>query len=95
MSETPITPIKNDLLACGVERLGIFGSYSRGEQTPESDVDVLIKFKPEQKTYDNFDRVYDLLADLFNRKIDLVTEESLSPYFAHEIKRTVQYVSLA
>ena len=95
MSENPIAPIKNDLLACGVERLGIFGSYSRGEQTPDSDVDVLIKFKPEQKTYDNFDRVYDLLADLFNRKIDLVTEESLSPYFAPEIKRTVQYVSLA
>ncbi len=95
MSENPIAPIKDDLLACGVERLGLFGSYSRGEETVESDVDVLVKFKPEQKTYDNFDRVYDLLQELFNRKIDLVTEESLSPYFAPEIKRTVKYVSLA
>jgi len=94
MSENPIASIKDDLLACGVERLGIFGSFSRGEETAESDVDVLIKFKPDQKTYDNFDRVYDLLSDLFNRKIDLVTEESLSPYFAPEIKRTVQYVAL-
>ena len=95
MSENPLAPIKDDLLACGVERLGLFGSYSRGEETAESDVDVLVKFKPEQKTYDNFERVYDLLSDLFNRKIDLVTEESLSPYFAPEIKRTVQYVTLA
>lgn len=94
MSENPVAPIKDDLLACGVERLGLFGSFSRGEETAESDVDVLVKFKPEQKTYDNFDRVYDLLSDLFNRKIDLVTEESLSPYFAPEINRTVQYVSL-
>ncbi len=95
MSDNPVAPIKDDLLACGVERLGLFGSFSRGEETTESDVDVLVKFKPEQKTYDNFDRVYDLLTDLFNRKIDLVTEKSLSPYFAPEIKRTVQYVSLA
>jgi len=56
--------------------------------------DVLIKFKPEQKTYDNFDRVYDLLQSLFKRKVDLVTEESLSPHFAPEIMRTVQYVTL-
>ena len=94
MRDNPIALIKDDLLACGVERLGIFGSFSRGEETAESDVDVLIKFRPEEKTYDNFDRVYDLLADLFKRKIDLVTEESLSPHFAPEIKKTVHYVTL-
>jgi len=95
MRKDLITPIKNELLACGVERLGLFGSFSRDEATEESDVDILTTFKPDQKTYDNFDRVYDLLEEVFNRKIDLVTEESLSPYFSPEIKRTVQYVSLA
>ncbi|MGJ8678557.1 MAG: nucleotidyltransferase family protein [Akkermansiaceae bacterium] len=94
MHEQTLAPIKDELLACGVQSLGLFGSFVRGEMTAISDVDVLITFLPGRKTYDNFERVYDALKSLFGRKIDLVTEESLSPHFGPEIKRTVEYVSL-
>jgi predicted nucleotidyltransferase len=38
----------------GVERLGLFGSFVRGEQGPQSYVDLLVRFRPEEKTFDNF-----------------------------------------
>ena len=43
-----------ELIAFGVRRFGIFGSFLRGQQQPESDVDVLVEFEPQHKTFDNF-----------------------------------------
>jgi predicted nucleotidyltransferase len=94
MFETQIAPIKGRLKAAGVRRLGIFGSYSRGEAKPESDVDVLVSFKPEAHTYDNLFDVGEALEEVFKRKVDLVTEEGLSPYLGPDILREVQYVDL-
>lgn len=42
------------LQALGVKRLGLFGSYVRGQQTPASDVDLLVEFEPGKKTFDHF-----------------------------------------
>ena len=42
------------LKALGVKRLGMFGSFARGEQTPLSDIDLLVEFEPGKKTFDNF-----------------------------------------
>ena len=83
-----------EIKAAGVLRLGVFGSFIRGEQTPESDLDVLVEFDPAQKTFDNFMRVSLLLEDLCNRPIDLVTTESLSPYLRPHIVNEVEYVHL-
>jgi predicted nucleotidyltransferase len=35
-----------DLQKLGAERLGLFGSYVRGQQTDESDIDILVELKP-------------------------------------------------
>jgi predicted nucleotidyltransferase len=43
-----------EIKAAGVRSLGLFGSFVRSEQTPESDLDVLLEFDPSQKTFDNF-----------------------------------------
>ena len=40
--------------ALGVERIGLFGSFVRGQQRPESDIDLLVKFEPGKKTFDFF-----------------------------------------
>ena len=38
----------------GVKKLGLFGSFVRGEQHDNSDIDLLVEFDPVQKTFDNF-----------------------------------------
>ena len=42
------------LASLGVLEIGLFGSFARGEQTPESDVDLLVEFTPQQHTFDSF-----------------------------------------
>ena len=94
MFESEISPVRSRLIAAGVSRLGIFGSYSRGEAKPDSDVDVFVDFRPGLKTYDNFIAVGDALEEAFHRKVELVTEKSLSPYMGPKIMREVKYVDL-
>ncbi len=65
----------------GITTIGIFGSVSRGEDTPESDLDIIYSFRPEMDTYDNLLELGDLLEDLFQRKVDLVPEEWMSERF--------------
>ena len=95
MFERDITPIKARLIGAGVRRMGIFGSLARGEARPESDVDVLVAFAPEKRTYDNLDAVALALEEVFARRVDLVTEDALSPYVAPHILREVRYVDLS
>jgi len=83
------------LQALGVKRLGLFGSFVREEQRSASDIDLLVEFQPGKKTFDNFMELSFLLEDLFRRRVELVTTESLSPYLGPHILREVQYVSLA
>ncbi len=65
----------------GITTIGIFGSVSRGEDTPESDLDILYSFCPEMDTYDNLLDLGDFLEDLFQRKVDLVSVEWMSERF--------------
>jgi hypothetical protein len=83
------------LRALGVQRLGLFGSFARDEQGPESDVDVLVEFSPDQKTFDNFMQLAFFLEDLFHRRVELVTPESLSPYLRPHIMDEVEYASVS
>ncbi len=76
----------------GVERIGLFGSYLRGEAGPASDIDLLVEFKYGQKNYKNFIRLAHFLQDLFNTKIDLLTNKALSPYIKPYIIKEVEYV---
>jgi len=79
----------------GVKRLGLFGSFVRGEQRADSDVDLLVEFEEGQKTFDHFIQLSFLLEDLLGRKVELVTSDSLSPHIGPYILREVEYVSLA
>lgn len=78
-----------------MRRCGIFGSFLRGQQQPESDVDVFVEFDPQRKTFDNFMGLVFFLEELFGREVDLLTPESLSPYLGPSILREVEYVSLS
>lgn len=84
---------QNAFKALGVRRLGLFGSFVRGEQTGESDVDILVEFEPGRKTFDNFIQTVFLLEQLLGPQIDVVTPEAISPYLKPHIMREVEYVS--
>jgi uncharacterized protein len=85
---------QQELRQFGVERCGIFGSFVRDREIHDrSDVDILVAFKPEKKTFDNFIQLSFFLEELLGRAIDLVTVESLSPYIGPRILQEVEYVS--
>ncbi len=86
---------QTQLRALGVKRLGLFGSFVRGQQKADSDVDMLAEFEPGQKTFDHFIELSFLLEDLLGRSVELVTPEGLSPYIAPYILKEVEYVSVA
>lgn len=79
----------------GARRIGLFGSFVRGEQHADSDVDLLVEFEAGQRTFDHFIQLSFLLEDLLGRKVELVTPEALSPHIGPYILREVEYVSLA
>jgi len=84
---------KPQLTSFGVNRIGLFGSYIRNEQQPQSDIDILVDFEPEKETFDNFMNLFDYLEKLFaNEKIEVVTVNGLSPYIGKHILKEVSYV---
>ena len=93
--EQQIEEAKSQLIAYGVRSLGLFGSFGRGEQTEDSDIDILIEFSPEAHTFDNFMEISFLLEDLLGRKVDLVTPEALSPHIGPYILREVKRVPIS
>ncbi|RXA21202.1 nucleotidyltransferase [Methanosarcina sp. MSH10X1] len=75
----------------GVKRIGIFGSFARGEEKESSDLDVLVVFEEGQKTFDNYMDLKFYLEDLFGREVDLVTEKALKPQLKDIIMKDVVY----
>ncbi|MEN9520604.1 MAG: hypothetical protein RLZZ381_3192 [Cyanobacteriota bacterium] len=61
-----------------VTRLGIFGSYARGEQTPESDLDILIDYE-QAPTLFQLVELQDYLGKQVGLKVDLVTKNGMKP----------------
>ncbi len=84
---------KTQLTELGIREIGLFGSYVRKENTPASDIDLLIDFEKEKETFDNFMATCDLLENLFaDEKIEIVTKKGLSPYIGPRILEEVEYV---
>ena len=72
-----------------VRKIGLFGSVSRDESVITSDIDLLVDF--EEKSFDNFIDLAFELEDLFNKKVDLVTEKGISPYILPYIQNDIQW----
>ena len=64
--------------------LGLFGSYSRGEQKRNSDVDLLTRFSRRKSLLDHV-RIERELSEIIGVKVDLVTEKSLSSYLVDKV----------
>ena len=71
-----------------VRELGIFGSYSRGEQKKTSDVDILVRFNPDATLFD-FVGLGNYLEEKLKIKVDVVSERGIRPELRSNIVKGV------
>ena len=75
----------------GVRELGVFGSFARNEQRPDSDVDVLVEL--ERETFRDYMGLLGFLETLFGRKVDLVMKDTIKPIIRERVLNETVYVS--
>jgi predicted nucleotidyltransferase len=69
-----------DLRAQGVAHAALFGSVARGEQRPDSDIDIMVELDPEiVVTIFDYVGVKDFIAEMFDAPVDVVSREGLKP----------------
>jgi len=73
----------------GVIKIGIFGSTARGDDRPESDVDLLVELSPDHLTFRNFSALADFLEELYGRKVDLLTVGGIDPLIRQDVESEV------
>jgi predicted nucleotidyltransferase len=69
----------------GLSELWLFGSASRGAETPDSDVDLIYVLRPDAHLGWRIERLNEELEELFGRKIDLVAKRSVHPLVRDEV----------
>lgn len=74
-----------------VKELGVFGSVVRGEETAQSDVDILVEFSSPIGFFD-FIRLEDFLSKLIGKKVDLVSKKALKRVIKDDILKVASYV---
>ena len=78
----------------GVRRIGLFGSFARGDAGPGSDVDVLVEFADPFVTFDRYMDLKFYLEDLFGRRVDLVIRRTLKPRIRGTVEEEAVYVEV-
>lgn len=76
----------------GITSIGIFGSFVRGEQTPYSDIDMVIKMEKNKKNLHSFLSLKRFIEKEIERKVDIGFEYSLKPAIREKIKEQIIYV---
>ncbi|MBF0320794.1 MAG: nucleotidyltransferase family protein [Nitrospirae bacterium] len=91
----PIEILKNnEILIKGkypVKKLGVFGSFARGDDTGESDIDVLVEFTEPVDIFEFID-LKEFLEALLGKTVDLVSIKALKPFLKNKILSEVIYV---
>ena len=73
-----------------VRTIGLFGSYVRGEQREDSDIDLLVEF--DENTYSNFINLIFELEDIFRKEVTVVSEKDLSPYVLPYVLKELEII---
>jgi uncharacterized protein len=80
-----IIKLQNSLRDRGIVKAYLFGSYARGEQTAESDLDLLVDYAPGVSLFDVGALSHDLEQE-YGRRVDLVSQRSARPRFLERIQ---------
>ena len=75
----------------GARKIAIFGSYVRGKEKLESDIDIIVEFS-ERKSLLNLVGIEQELSDAAGMRVDLLTEKSISPYLIDRIKKEMEII---
>lgn len=87
-----LAALKDDLaVRFHVSRIGVFGSVSRGDQTPASDIDILVEFSRPVGFF-TFMELEDFLSDRLGAPVDLVTPDAIKPVMRERIAGETAYV---
>lgn len=76
--------IKKSSESKNIQSLALFGSYARGEEKGDSDIDILVTFR-KPVGYFTLVRIQNELFQFLQRKVDLVTANSLSRYIRETV----------
>lgn len=74
----------------GLKSMAIFGSATRDDFRPDSDVDIMVEFEPDAD-FDYFDLAFDL-ERIVQRKVDLVMRTAVKPHYMEFIQKDLKYV---
>jgi len=83
--------IARELKNQGARKVAVFGSYVRGEERPESDIDIIVEFS-ERKSLLELVRIERELSEFLGIKVDLLTEKSISPYMIDSIREEMEVI---
>ena len=88
-----LSALEGPLRARGIASLALFGSIARGEERPDSDVDVLVDIRPDAR-FSLFDlgAVRNLLEDSLGREVDVTTRKGLAPAIAEQVLAEAEQV---
>ncbi|MBM4166465.1 MAG: nucleotidyltransferase family protein [Ignavibacteria bacterium] len=75
-----------------VKEIGVFGSFVKGKQQPNSDIDFLVEFEHGQKTFDNLMDLKFFLEDNLKNEIDLVLKSAVRKELRNKIFSEAIYV---
>ena len=76
----------------GVEYAGLFGSYARGNEKEESDIDILVRRGSKSLSLFDFIDMKDEISDALNKKVDLISEKAVIPYFKDHILKDLRAI---
>ena len=74
-----------------LSKIGVFGSYARGEEKPGSDIDILVEFRTTPDLFAFFE-IEEYLERILERKIDLVREKAIRKQLKDEIMKEVVFL---
>ncbi len=74
--------------AFGVKRIGLFGSYSKGAQREDSDVDLIVEF--EKPIGLKFVELADYIESILGRKVDILTPEGIKSIRVKEVAENIE-----
>ena len=74
----------------GITSIALFGSYSRNEQTPKSDIDIMVEHN-SPLGFRFLDLMYEL-DNLFQKEVQVVSKKGIKPKYFEAIKQDLIYV---
>lgn len=70
-----------------IDKAWVYGSFSRGEERDDSDIDIMVRYLPEGVSLMKHAHIMNTLSDLLGRQVDLVEEDCLLPFAAESANR--------